>query len=81
MEELMAIAAALLTYDVAQTTEQQRPCNFFQGAVDVFRLPHHVRSDAGSEHINIARFMIEYRGANRASVMVGHSVHNQRTWN
>ncbi|XP_039681175.1 uncharacterized protein LOC120574791 isoform X1 [Perca fluviatilis] len=50
----------------------------FQGAVDVFGLPHHVRSDAGSENIDIARFMIENRGANRASFMVGRSVHNQR---
>lgn len=50
----------------------------FQGAVDVFGLPHHVRSDAGSENIDIARFMIENRGANRGSFMVGRSVHNQR---
>ncbi|KAA8577364.1 hypothetical protein FQN60_004275 [Etheostoma spectabile] len=50
----------------------------FQGAVDVFGLPHHVRSDAGSENIDIARFMIENRGSNRGSFMVGRSVHNQR---
>lgn len=50
----------------------------FQGAVDLFELPHHVRGDAGSENIDIARFMIENRGANRGSFMVGRSVHNQR---
>ena len=50
----------------------------FQGAVDLFGLPHHVRSDAGSENMDIARFMIENRGANRGSFMVGRSVHNQR---
>lgn len=50
----------------------------FQGAVDVFGLPHHVKGDAGSENIDVARFMIENRGANRGSFMVGRSVHNQR---
>ncbi|XP_073340391.1 uncharacterized protein [Pagrus major] len=52
--------------------------HLFQGAVDVFGLPHHVRGDAGSENIDVARFMIENRGANRGSFMVGRSVHNQR---
>lgn len=50
----------------------------FQNAVDLFGLPHHVRGDAGSENIDVARFMIENRGANRVSFMVGCSVHNQR---
>lgn len=48
------------------------------GAVDVFGLPHHVWGDAGSENTDVARFIIENQGANRASFMVGHSVHNQR---
>ncbi|XP_026113394.1 uncharacterized protein LOC113091927 [Carassius auratus] len=50
----------------------------FQNAVDLFGLPQHVRGDAGSENIDVARFMIENRGANRGSFMVGCSVHNQR---
>ncbi|XP_051814938.1 uncharacterized protein LOC127537125 [Acanthochromis polyacanthus] len=50
----------------------------FQVAVDLFGLPHHVRGDAGRENVDIARFMIENRGANRGSFMVGRSVHNQR---
>ncbi|XP_013888677.1 uncharacterized protein LOC106536054 [Austrofundulus limnaeus] len=50
----------------------------FQSAVEQYGLPHHVRGDAGGENIDIARFMIENRGPNRASFMVGRSVHNQR---
>ncbi|XP_060746019.1 uncharacterized protein LOC132859318 [Tachysurus vachellii] len=50
----------------------------FQDAVNRFGLPHHVRGDAGGENINIAQFMIENRGGNRGSFMVGRSVHNQR---
>ncbi|XP_060786524.1 uncharacterized protein LOC132892147 [Neoarius graeffei] len=52
--------------------------HLFQGAVDVFGLPDRVRGDAGSENIDVARFMIENRGTNRGSFMVGRSVHNQR---
>lgn len=52
--------------------------HLFQGAVDVFVLPQQVRGDAGSENIDVARFMIENRGTNRGSFMVGRSVHNQR---
>ena len=48
------------------------------GAVDVFGLPHHVWGDAGSENTDVARFMIQNWGANRASFMVGHGVHNHR---
>lgn len=50
----------------------------FQGAVDMLGLPQHVRGDAGRENTDVARFMIENRGSNRGSFMVGRSVHNQR---
>nr|XP_020470597.1 uncharacterized protein LOC109968583 [Monopterus albus] len=50
----------------------------FLDAVSQYGLPHHVRGDAGSENMHIARFMIENRGGNRGSFMVGRSVHNQR---
>lgn len=43
-----------------------------------FGLPNQVRGDAGSENMDIARFMIEQRGRNRGSFLVGASVHNQR---
>ena len=50
--------------------------HLFQGAVDVFGLPHRVRGVAGNENIDVARFMIENRGTTRGSFMVGRSVHN-----
>lgn len=50
----------------------------FQSAVYLFGIPDQVRGDAGSENIDIARFMIDNLGANRGSFMVGRSVHNQR---
>ncbi|CAG2202198.1 unnamed protein product [Mytilus edulis] len=50
---------------------------FLEG-VNEFGLPLRVRSDKGMENSKVADFMIERRGANRGSMIVGKSVHNQR---
>ena len=52
--------------------------NLFLGAVNKFGLPSRVRSDQGRENVMVARHMIEYRGADRRSMITGSSVHNQR---
>ncbi len=52
--------------------------NFFLEGVDKFGLPSRVRSDQGGENVMVARHMIEYRGADRRSMITGSSVHNQR---
>lgn len=50
----------------------------FLEAVRTYHLPSRVRSDQGSENVLVARHMIEQRGAERNSMIVGSSVHNQR---
>lgn len=50
----------------------------FLGAVRQYHLPSRVRCDQGGENVHVAQHMIEQRGANRNSVIVGSSVHNQR---
>lgn len=50
----------------------------FLGAVRSYHLPSRVRSDQGGENVLIAQHMIENRGADRNSMIVGSSVHNQR---
>ena len=50
----------------------------FIGAIREYHLPSRVRSDQGGENVLIAQHMIEQRGPNRGSMIVGSSVHNQR---
>ncbi len=52
--------------------------NAFIGAVAEFWIPSRLRCDQGSENIAVAAHMLEHRGADRRSVIVGSSVHNQR---
>ena len=51
--------------------------NFIQ-ATQKYGLPSRVRSDRGSENVEVARYMNEKRGSYRASHLTGSSVHNQR---
>ena len=50
----------------------------FLGAIRTYHLPSRVRSDQGGENTLVAQHMIEHRGADRNSMIVGSSVHNQR---
>ena len=50
----------------------------FLEAVRKYHLPSRVRSDQGGENILVAQHMIQNRGADRNSMIVGSSVHNQR---
>lgn len=51
---------------------------YFRKGVENFGLPLRARGDRGVENVDIARFMIENRGINKGSFIVGRSVHNTR---
>ena len=50
----------------------------FLEAAHQYGLPSRVRCDQGRENTYVARHMIHHRGAERRSIIVGSSVHNQR---
>ncbi len=50
----------------------------FLEAVRNYGLPSRFRSDQGRENCQVARHMLEVRGVERRSMLVGNSVHNQR---
>lgn len=50
----------------------------FINAIQQYHVPSRVRSDQGRENILVAQHMIERRGADRRSMIVGSSIHNQR---
>ena len=55
----------------------------FISAIQQYHLPSRVRSDQGRENILVAQHMIERRGADRRSMIVDSSIHNQhieRLW-
>ena len=46
--------------------------------VEKYHLPSRIRTDQGGENVLVAQHMLEKRGPERNSVIVGASVHNQR---
>ena len=70
----MATADSSYTCVVLQTTEQILCIDCLSQLLNNMDL----RCDQGRENVRIAEHMILYRGANRGSIIVGSSVHNQR---
>lgn len=61
------------TNNTAQTVLE-----LFEAAIAAHGQPSRVRSDFGTENVDVARYMLHVKGINRGSMITGRSVHNQR---
>ena len=52
--------------------------HLFNTAVQIFHFPQRIRTDHGTENIEVARKMLEKYGTESNPVLTGQSVHNQR---
>ena len=50
----------------------------FMSAIQRYGLPSRIRTDCGTENLQVARHMLRHRGFDRNSVLTGSSTHNQR---
>ncbi|KAJ7394816.1 hypothetical protein OS493_000650 [Desmophyllum pertusum] len=79
MGALTALADVLFISDVVVITKQRLFWLYFSSDLERFGLSR-VRSDFRTENVDVARYMLQHpqRGINRASMITGSSVHNQR---
>ena len=69
----------LIVYMKCSTNNQASTVyELFVSAIQMYHLPSRIRLDQGRENMLVAQHMIERRGADRNSMIVGSSVHNQR---
>jgi len=64
--------------ECSNNNRAQTVYSLFLRAVQQFWLPSRVRCDQGGENYSVALHMLQNRGVDRRSVIVGSSVHNQR---
>ena len=69
----------LIVYMHCSTNNKaQTVLELFQGAITTHGQPSRVRSDFGTENVEVAWYMLHVKGINRGSMITGRSVHNQR---
>ena len=52
--------------------------DLFINALHQFHIPHCIRSDHGTENVEVAKWMLHHHGTTSNHVLTGRSVHNQR---
>ncbi|XP_055357957.1 uncharacterized protein LOC129602819 isoform X2 [Paramacrobiotus metropolitanus] len=68
----------IISLIVATNNRASTVLEAFLSGAEEWGAPSRVRSDCGGENFGVARWMEHYMGPNRASIIMGPSVHNQR---
>ena len=74
----MVIAVSSIFLKCSNNNRASTVYSHFMRAVQQFGLPSRVRTDCGTENLQVARHMLRHRGIDRNSVLTGSSTHNQR---
>ena len=69
----------LITYlNCADNNQAETVLGQFIAATTQYGIPSRIRTDGGGENVEIWRYMVQVREENRASYIVGSSIHNSR---
>ena len=68
----------MITYLQCSDKNQAHSSQFVLNACRAYSIPSRIRTDHGTENVEVAKWMLETRGLNRRSVITGSSVHNTR---
>jgi len=67
-------------WQVSSNNTAETALEAFLTGVNQYGLPYRVGTDRGSENVRIAEYTLHHRGTGHGSIIMGRSVHNQKSF-